>query len=99
MSALGNLVGQVSSNISGSDLTQSISYITAVHSLPATNPQQLNVQVVSLDTAGLVMAPPAVLAIGGNASALTIGYAQGSAVSQPAFSIKSTYRVFHTSIQ
>lgn len=63
------IVGTYIDKRSGQTLT-GVTLTTAPHSLPATNPELMAVQLKSTVTA---TAPADVLALGGNASLLTIG--------------------------
>ncbi len=87
----GTLIDQISSSIAGSDVSESISFSSHIHSLPATVPDYVVVEMTSLDTVGIINGPPALLRMGANASVITMGYAYGSAASTPtvAFTITS----------
>jgi len=97
MSILGTLIDQTAgTTTAASNLTQSMSFSTHVHSLPATNPEMVHIQALSYATAGLVMGPPLLFSPGGNASVVTVGVIQGSAVSQPQVAFELTSFVFHS---
>ncbi len=63
------IVGTLIDRLAGRTLT-GVTLTTAPHSLPATNPELMAVQLRSTATA---TAPGDLLAVGGNASILTIG--------------------------
>lgn len=82
MAILGTLIDKQTVSRVGDGLT-GITLTTLAHSIPATAPEAIVPVVRSIQAVGGngVQAFPILLAVGANASLLTVGYAMGSAIS------------------
>lgn len=90
------IVGTLIDRLAGRTLT-GVTLTTAPHSLPATNPELMSVQLRSSLTA---TAPGEVLAVGGNASLLTIGLNAASVAAGSNMAFFDIYSwVFHSVIR
>lgn len=78
---------------------QNVGLATLAHSLPATNPEAVFINLRSVQGAGGVAEVPNPIGLGGNASILTIGYAYQSGVSAPTIMFDVIAQVFYSTIR
>jgi hypothetical protein len=78
---------------------QNVGLATLAHSLPATNPEAVFINLRSVQGAGGVAEKPQPFGLGGNASILTIGYAYQSGVSAPTIMFDVIAQVFYSTIR
>ena len=76
-----------------------VGFITLSHSLPATNPEQVSVNLRSIQSGLGTNVPVQAFGLGGNASILTIGYFYQSGVSAPTMMFDVFARVFYSTIR
>lgn len=101
MSILGVLIDKTTVSRLGDAGTtaQHVGLATLAHSLPATNPEAVFVNLRSVqDTAGVAQVPNA-FCLGGNASLLTLGYGYQSGVSAPTIMFDVIAQVFYSPIR
>lgn len=101
MSILGTLIDKTTASRAGDAGTtsQRVGLTTLAHSLPATNPESIFVNLRSVEGVAGVSMTPKVFALGGNASLSTIGYEYQSGVSAGTIMYDVVAVVYHSIIR
>ena len=101
MSILGTLIDKTTVSRAGDAGTtsQRVGLATLAHSLPATNPETIFINLRSIEAVAAAGVPVVPFGLGGNASILTLGYAYQSNVSAPTTSFDVVAMVFHSVIR
>lgn len=101
MAILGTLIDKQTVSRAGDAGTtaQHVGLATLAHSLPATNPESVFLQMRSVQDVGGVSQTPKPFQVGGNASLLTIGYDYASGVSAGTIMFDVVAVVYHSVIR
>lgn len=101
MSILGTLIDKTTVSRAGDAGTTAVGtgLTTLAHSLPATNPEAVFVNLRSIEAVGPLGRQVDPFVLGGNASLLTLGYRYASQISAPTIMFDVISAVFHTIIR